>query len=500
MTQEYLLPSNASALERSLSLTLDPAARLVPATDALRSFKTMPGDALLPWLIWEYGLGEVLPYLPEPRRAIAEGILWQRLRGTPAALTTALVWIGATATVEQEPHGVHFAEFQLDPGKVLDSDRSIADLIAIARLSAPARSRLSRIYHGCDLRRFVLDDSLLGEALLSDHSGVLWVDGLTKLSFGRVRTFAHSPLPIDVQLAGNPIRSSAARLLDRYLLDWSALGDAGHTLNEAILHAHLFTLANFDGGAAQTGWIPERRFCRALVVLSDSTVLGDLNACTPRFVWREDGGPIVLGNGGRLSATLHRLVRAELLERLAADHVSALLVPSLMLTASRESRSTHRVQARSAPLLGDMQTGERAQARDELAMRREHHRINAPLGSVPDWRARLFQRAQIVLSDSTALGDVNCRSPRGRQTEMFIRQQVGRGNPALATTPSGRSHLRLLTRAANATLGPAAEAAHGHLTSGRAAWIGQTWTGTRWPATRWNDTREVIGAGHLSLQ
>ena len=498
MTQEYLLPSNASALERSLSLTLDPAARLVPATDALRSFKTMPGDALLPWLIWEYGLGEVLPYLPEPRRAIAEGILWQRLRGTPAALTTALVWIGATATVEQEPPGVHFAEFQLDPGKVLDSDRSIADLIAIARLSAPARSRLSRIYHGCDLRRFVLDDSLLGEALLSDHSGVLWVDGLTKLSFGRVRTFAHSPLPIDVQLAGNPIRSSAARLLDRYLLDWSALGDAGHTLNEAILHAHLFTLANFDGGAAQTGWIPERRFCRALVVLSDSTVLGDLNACTPRFVWHEDGGPIVLGNGGRLSATLHRLVRAELLERLAADHVSALLVPSLMLTASRESRSTHRVQARSAPLLGDMQTGERAQARDDLSMRREHHRINAPLGNITPWRARPFQRAQIVLSDSTALGDVNSRTPRGELTEMFIREQVVRGNTALAASPPGRSHLRLLTRAVAYAAGGQSHQSCEITSSKRAAWQGQTWTGVRWPQKSWSDARESVSALHIS--
>ena len=109
--------------------------------DAIRQFKSDPSDPLLPWLIWEYGLGELLPYLPEPRRAIAEGILWQRLRGTPAALATALSWIGMSASVEQEPPGVHFAEFQLDPGQVLDSDTAIAHLIAIARLSAPARSR-----------------------------------------------------------------------------------------------------------------------------------------------------------------------------------------------------------------------------------------------------------------------------------------------------------------------------------------------------------------------
>ena len=156
MTSDHLLPPNATALECSLSLSTDLLTRLGGETEPLKGFKTDPSDSLLPWLIWEYGLGELLPYLPDPRRAIAEGIRWQRLRGTPAALTTALSWIGATATVEQETPGIHFAEFQFDPGQVLDDDGTIANLIAIARLSAPARSRLSRIYHGWDLRRLVL--------------------------------------------------------------------------------------------------------------------------------------------------------------------------------------------------------------------------------------------------------------------------------------------------------------------------------------------------------
>ena len=101
MTADHLLPANATPLEQALSLATDSLSRLALPTDAIRQFKTDPSDPLLPWLIWEYGLGELLPYLPEPRQAIAEGILWQRLRGTPAALTTALAWIGATATIEQ---------------------------------------------------------------------------------------------------------------------------------------------------------------------------------------------------------------------------------------------------------------------------------------------------------------------------------------------------------------------------------------------------------------
>lgn len=124
MTSDHLLPPNATALERSLSLSTDLLTRLGGETEPLKGFKTDPSDSLLPWLIWEYGLGELLPYLPDPRRAIAEGIRWQRLRGTPAALTTALSWIGATATVEQETPGIHFAEFQFDPGQVLDEQQA----------------------------------------------------------------------------------------------------------------------------------------------------------------------------------------------------------------------------------------------------------------------------------------------------------------------------------------------------------------------------------------
>ena len=85
MTSDHLLPPNATALERSLSLSTDLLTRLGGETEPLKGFKTDPSDSLLPWLIWEYGLGELLPYLPDPRRAIAEGIRWQRLRGTPAA-------------------------------------------------------------------------------------------------------------------------------------------------------------------------------------------------------------------------------------------------------------------------------------------------------------------------------------------------------------------------------------------------------------------------------
>ena len=520
MTSDHLLPPNATALECSLSLSTDLLTRLGGETEPLKGFKTDPSDSLLPWLIWEYGLGELLPYLPDPRRAIAEGIRWQRLRGTPAALTTALSWIGATATVEQETPGIHFAEFQFDPGRVLDDDGSIANLIAIARLSAPARSRLSRIYHGHDLRRVVLDESRLGEALLSDHSGVFWRDGQTKLSFGR--GFAQHALASGQQIAPNreAVRFAVARLIDRYLLDFSALGDPGHTPNEEILHSHLFTLANALGVPDATTLLPERRFARAMVVLSSSTPLGDINANLPRFAWQEVGQAITLGGSDKLSATPHRLIRVEVLERFTRGHPGDLIVPTLSLVAHRDHLTIHRVQARADQALGMWALGEAVPSFDRGFLLRQHSPGNAPLPDVAGWRARLYQRAQVVLSE-TVLGDVNSRTPRhalyrtrslprlgdltlGDRAEIkwqpLTEMHIGIAGFTHATPyafEAARPSLRrLLTQAAELEASAVMPPARVSTASTRVTRSGQTWTGVRWPASTWTDTRELIGSAH----
>jgi len=520
MTADHLLPANATPLEQALSLTTDPLSRLALPADAIRQFKTDPSDPLLPWLIWEYGLGELLPYLPEPRQAIAEGILWQRLRGTPAALSTALSWIGMSASVEQEPPGVHFAEFQLDPGQVLDSDTAIANLIAIARLSAPARSRLSRIYHGHDLRRVVLDESRLGEALLSDHSGVFWRDGQTKLSFGRVRQWANPPIDIVLTPTREAVRFAVARLIDRYLLDFSALGDAGHTRNEEILHSHLFTLANALGLPEAQSLLPERRFSRAMVVLSDSTPLGDINANLPRFAWQEVGQSITLGGRDQLSDTPHRLIRVEVLERFARGHPGDLVVPTLSPLAHRDHLAVHRVQARADQSLGMWALGESVPSLDRGFVHRDHTRGNPALPNAAGWQPRLYQRAQVVLSE-VALGKVNSRTPRrallrtrslptlGDLTLGDLAEVAWRPLTEMHTAVSGftgvvpygfadspASLQRLLTRSTERNTSTQVAPSRVAMASARATWTSQTWTGVRWPALSWTDTRELIGSSH----
>lgn len=522
MTPDDLLPPNATLLERSLSLSTDLLTRLAGDAQALAGFKTDPADSLLPWLIWEYGLGELLPYLPEPRRAITEGIRWQRLRGTPAALTMALSWIGAHPQVEQETPGIHFAEFQFDPGLVLDSDGAIANLIAIARLSAPARSRLSRIYHGWDLRRLVLDESRLGEALLSDHSGVFWADGQTKLSFGRSCQLTTPSPDITPIPARESVRFALARLIDRYLLDFSRLGDSGHTRNEEILHSHLFTLANALGVPDPVGVRPERRFCKAMVVLSNSALLGDTNANLPRFVWQEEGQAITMGSGDPLSATPHRMHRVELLERFDAVHPGSATAPPLSLRSQRESRVVRQVSARADAALGLLRLGDVRPAWDVLSLTRLYSLTQMPLPDPASLSARLYQRAQVVLSE-TVLGEVNSRTPRwaifrtrpiarlgeltlGEAAEIEWRAltdlQICRSvlsQPEPYVLEAARPSLqRLLTGATESNLTAVTTPSRWSTATARAVWQGQTWTGVRWPVSSWLDTREVIGVSHAT--
>jgi len=557
MTPNHLLPANATPLEQALSLSTDALSRLALPADAIRQFKTDPSDPLLPWLIWEYGLGELLPYLPEPRRAIAEGILWQRLRGTPKALAIALRWIGADHVfVEPEVPGVHFAEFQIDPGLVLDDDRLIADLIAIAKLSAPARSRLSRLYHGWDLRRVVLDESRLGEALLSDHSGVFWTDGQSKLSFGRVRKFAHPQQTIRVVPAITAHRFAVARLIDRYLLDFSALGDPGHTRNEEMLHAHLFTFGNPLALPEPLGMRPERKFCKAMVVLSDSAALGDINANLPRFVWEEQGEPFGLGKGS-LSESDHRLRRVEVLARFYAAHPASALVPGLSSRAARLSRHARRAAVHSDWQLGHLSLGDtaaqpgqraamaRLSALNNLLGRRWVDQLAWPAARWRDlWREpeataqagflpeRRFCKAQIVLSE-VRLGWENSRTPRraihrtkpvprlgelalGDAAEIEWRaltdmqictSALTTPTPYAISAPYVERH-RLLRHAVlhGVPLGVLRLGETGQravVVSLRdlsrinsAAWRGQTWTGVTWPTDTWHAVRELIVATH----
>ena len=238
MSRFDLLPPNATTLERDLSRSTSSLQRTGGSVPTIRTAKRVNiPDSVVPWLIYEYGLGEILPYLGNnQRRAIAEGVLWQRIRGTPEAVRIALGWINVTGVIDESEGGsARWAEYQLGLSEGTSGEQIIDDIVGVARISSPVRSRLQRIYAVYDFRRFVLDDSLLSDGgMLSDHSGVRPRPDWPQISYGEI----HSSLVVEnatVASTHTDVIGVLVRNFDRFLLDHSLMDEEWHTLNNPSL-------------------------------------------------------------------------------------------------------------------------------------------------------------------------------------------------------------------------------------------------------------------------
>jgi len=115
MSRYDLLPPNATTLERDFSRSVSSLERTGAATPVVRTAKRVGiPDSVVPWLIYEYGLGELLDFIPDQRQAIADGVPWQRIRGTPQSLIDALDWIGLEGEIDESEGGTtRWAEYQI---------------------------------------------------------------------------------------------------------------------------------------------------------------------------------------------------------------------------------------------------------------------------------------------------------------------------------------------------------------------------------------------------
>ena len=352
MTDALLLPSSSTKLERDLSSSMDALPRLGAAAELIRDAKreNIP-DSVVPFLLYEYGLGELLPYLSDPRTAISTGVLWQRLRGTPKSFSIALGWIGNDGTIEEsEGNTINWSQFQLG----LDSapvDLSQTDsVVEIGRLSSPVRSSLFRIYGGWyDGRRFQLDNhQLSGLDTLCDHTGVYLKDEWPQLSFGREFKDEQGDISGDLAAILGIHRATgiSGRYEDRTILSNSVLGDtswrtlhiedlssvisrlhfsvSGPWWNNATDWSSLYDYTQvFDWAGLQNKFTPALKFARAGMYLSDYAELGDTNACFPARSLDEFGdGAILLSEADPatgehiLSEHLSRVEFTEINERI----------------------------------------------------------------------------------------------------------------------------------------------------------------------------------------
>ncbi|WP_353278923.1 phage tail protein [Wolbachia endosymbiont (group B) of Longitarsus flavicornis] len=312
-----LLPPNATKQEKALVDAID--YKVDPS--CIRGFKFRLEEETLPWIIEEYGLEEILRWVKDRRKAVVEGVKFQRLRGTPKSLKIALKWANIEdITIIEEPPGKHFFELQVGIKEVLN-DFFVDAVVELAKLSLPVRSRLMRIFNDYyNVQRFILDESLFGD-LLSDYSGVKIEKDGPVLSFGRVNFFRSSG-PV-IRIIENYLRDHYERALsnDIYRLDVAILGETEpHTKNYNGIYERNHLWYNLKAlYPLPQSLLPSIKFAKAQIVLSDSWDLGDINTCFPVSSVEERGNKFVLGSD-KLSGQYWNLKHKPILERFSVTH------------------------------------------------------------------------------------------------------------------------------------------------------------------------------------
>ncbi|WP_264707707.1 MULTISPECIES: phage tail protein [unclassified Wolbachia] len=312
-----LLPPNATNQEKALVDAID--YKVDPS--CIRGFKFSLKDEILPWIIEEYGLEEILRWIKDRRKAVVEGVKFQRLRGTPASLKIALKWANIEdITIIEEPPGKHFFELQVGI-KEVPNDFFVDAVVELAKLSLPVRSRLMRIFNDYyNVQRFILDESLFGD-LLSDYSGVKIEKDGPVLSFGRVNFFRSSG-PV-IRIIENYLRNHYEQAFsnDIYRLDVAVLGETEpHTRDYKGIYERDHLWYNLKALYPLTqSLLPSIKFAKAQIVLSDSWNLGEINECFPVSSVEERGNKFVLGSS-KLSEQLWNLKYEQILERFSVTH------------------------------------------------------------------------------------------------------------------------------------------------------------------------------------
>ncbi|WP_250294735.1 phage tail protein [Wolbachia endosymbiont of Oedothorax gibbosus] len=312
-----LLPPNATKQEKGLVEAID--YKVDPSR--IRGFKFSLGEKILPWLVEEYGLEEILRWAKDKRRAIKEGVEFQRLRGTPASLKIALKWANIEdITIIEEPPGKHFFELQVGIRDV-PNDFFVDAVVELAKLSLPARSRLMRIFNDYyNAQRFILDESLFGD-LLSDYSGVKIEKDGPVLSFGRKNTFELKILNPSFKFSTFRVHYEQAFSNDIYRLDVAILGETEpHTKNYNGIYERNHQWNNLKTlYPLPQSLLPPIKFAKAEIVLSGSWRLGEINACFPVTSVEECGEKFYL-NDHKLSEQLWNLKYKPILERFSVTH------------------------------------------------------------------------------------------------------------------------------------------------------------------------------------
>lgn len=199
-----MLPTNATAFEKRLADVCDFHRDVSASISGISHAKlTTRPPGFLPWLIEEYGLGELTPYIANPYDLIDTGPKWQQVRGSLAAVDLGLSWIKMSARFTAAWTGrVWWNSFQLHFNQLPGRSR-LKTIEAITDLSKSLRSDFRRGVYGYDVEAVESDMSRLDHSMLESESGVRVTDGSTLFSFGRRTEINHILTKKEGTLIGN---------------------------------------------------------------------------------------------------------------------------------------------------------------------------------------------------------------------------------------------------------------------------------------------------------
>ncbi|CDO48845.1 phage tail protein [Bartonella tribocorum] len=199
-----LLPPNSSLFERCLADAMAVDVQVKRALEDISRAKliTRP-PSWLPFLIDEYGLQELTPYFSNLYDLIDQGLAWQRLRGSVAAIELGLQWLELSAHFTPAWSGrAWWNSFQLDFDQ-LPEQSSLEAIEAIVDLSKSFRSDFRRGTYGYDVGAIEGDMSRLDDSMLDFESGVRLTARDTLFSFGRTTEINHTLTKQEGKLIGN---------------------------------------------------------------------------------------------------------------------------------------------------------------------------------------------------------------------------------------------------------------------------------------------------------
>jgi hypothetical protein len=217
---EALLPSDAGPATRAYAAMWDSFGRYGSFIGTIKHIGiTIIPDDWVPWFIWDYGLEDVVPYVRDYRRVLAEGPEWQRTRGTDRGIEIGIGWVESAGVVDA-PDGRHnWWEFQVGFTVPPSDLAQIQQLAGIIKLSSAAEDELFRMFSpGRDVRPVRMDQHRYDDGLMDDYSGeVLWPDG-PQISFGWAGDI-EADFGSDVVGADKIIVSTEIDRLDGYRMD-----------------------------------------------------------------------------------------------------------------------------------------------------------------------------------------------------------------------------------------------------------------------------------------